>query len=196
MHSKIFFTSLAIFCNSIQLNCTREERLLIRTPNMPHTERSRPEPLPLHTQQEDTHTIEKIINSIHLNIYPRQACKDALSFAFHKIRENPTLENLTPDKEQKLNPLILVKEMWKLYSSISEPDDRYLATYYDTDSRTIQRMRSESARNLVYAAINLKSEDTIYKLHRQRLILASSTGIFAVLTIFSSLATYYGFCHT
>jgi hypothetical protein len=86
--------------------------------------------------------------------------------------------------------------MWKMYTEITDIDEKMLSTHYHVDLPTIQRMRSDSARNLVYAAMNLKSEDTIHNLHRHRLILAGITSIFVALTIFSNLVTYFGVCHT
>jgi hypothetical protein len=156
----------------------------------------------MHSPREDDAQIEKIISAIHNNIYPTELCKKALIFAFKKLREHPVFDILSSQEEEQFKPTIFIRDMLGAYTEATQ------SLRYHIDFTSLQK-RCEAARNLASAAINLMNEKNIEEknkiieeknkaichLRRHRIIFAAATGIFATLSIASSLATYYGVCH-
>lgn len=165
-------------------------------------ERSRASLICMHSPREDADQIENIIRAIHNNIYPTELCKKALIFAFKKLREHPVFDILSPQEEEQFKPTIFIRDMLSSYTEATQ------SLRYHIDYTALQK-RYEAARNLAFAAINLMNDKNIEEknkiieeknkaichLRRHRIIFVATTGIFATLSIASSLATYYGACH-
>jgi hypothetical protein len=155
----------------------------------------RPIPLALHAAQLDIAESEAIVNKMKDALYPRAECIKALQFAFKKMRENPNIQHHPWQEEQTSNALLLTKEMFQIYRDIASMGSDELGSLCGAKPDS---MESEAADKLVYAAMNLASEEKskiIRSLAIQKLILCCTTLFLTTACILTNLATYYGSCH-